>query len=165
MDHDKPSLYDTDFFRWTSEQADLLRRGHFAEADLANIVEEIETLGRSEKRELASAYRLICLHLLKLLVQPSRATRSWRKTIVRERNTAERVLDDNPSLKGRRADILAGAYKQARKEAAAETGLPVSDFPDTPPFTLEQVEADDFLPATVAGNVPGQTIEDKNGQS
>lgn len=42
MDHNKPSLYDVDFFRWTTEQADLLRRGCFAEADLANIVEEIE---------------------------------------------------------------------------------------------------------------------------
>ena len=156
MDQDPHALplYDQDFFGWATRQADLLRRGRFAEADLANIVEEIETLGRSEKRELESAYRLICLHLLKLMFQPSHTTRSWLNTIVRERNTAERVLDDSPSLKPRRGALLRAAYRQARKEAAAETGLPLSIFPDAPPFTLDQVAADDFLPPLAGRTAP-----------
>ena len=167
MDHSTQgsSSYDDDFFRWTVEQADLLRRGRFAEADLANIVEEIETLGRSEKRELESAYRLICLHLLKMVFQPSHATRSWLRTIVRERNTAERVLDDNPSLKPRRDALLRSAYRQARKEAMAETGLPLPTFPETSPFTLAQIEADDFLPLSIVADLPGLTIEGASGTS
>lgn len=158
-DHQKPSVYDDDFFRWTTEQAELLRHGRFAEADLAHIIEEIESLGRSEKRELGSAYRLICLHLLKMLFQPSHATRSWLNTIVRERNIVESVLDDSPSLKSRRAALLVTAYRQARKEAAAETGLPLATFPEAPPFTIAQIEADDFLPVAIVGDVPHLTIE------
>lgn len=148
MDHDtrQPAAYDDDLFRWATEQAGLLRQGRFAEADLANIVEEIETLGRSEKRALESAYRLICLHLLKMLFQPDRATRSWLNTVVRERNTAEVVLRDSPSLKPRRDALFRSAYRQARKEAAAETELPLAAFPEAPPFTLDQLGADDFLP-------------------
>ena len=162
MDQDPHALplYDQDFFGWATRQADLLRRGRFAEADLANIVEEIETLGRSEKRELESAYRLICLHLLKLMFQPSHASRSWLNTIVRERNTAERVLDDSPSLRPRRDSLFRAAYRQARKEAAAETGLPLSIFPDVPPFTLDQVAADDFLPLPAAGGTPAAIGDD-----
>ena len=163
MDHEtrRPSFYDDDFFRWTTEQADLLRQGRFAEADLGNIVEEIESLGRSEKRELESAYRLICLHLLKMIYPPSRATRSWLNTIVRERNTAESVLEDSPSLKSRRAALLNTAYRRARQEAAAETGLPLPTFPETPPFTLDQVEAEEFLPVSVVEEMPRLTIEGK----
>jgi Domain of unknown function DUF29 len=42
--------YAQDFYGWTQEQARLLREGRFAELDVANVVEEIETLGRSERR-------------------------------------------------------------------------------------------------------------------
>ncbi len=152
MEHDsrKPSLYEDDFFGWTAQQAALLRGGHFKEADLENIVEEIETLGRSEKRELESAYRLICMHLLKMIYQPDRASRSWLKTIVRERNTVENVLDASPSLKARRTELLAKAYRQARKEAAAETGLSRDVFPQHSPFSADQVEDDSFVPLAIS---------------
>ena len=142
----KPSLYDADFHRWTHEQADLLRQGRFADLDIENVVEEIETLGRSEQRELESAYRLIAMHLLKLIVQPSHVSRSWLNTIVRERNTAERTLDESPSLRGKRDALFAHAYRQARKEAASETGLPLASFPEEPPFSLTEVEDETFLP-------------------
>ncbi len=63
------NLYERDFHAWTVEQTRLLRAGHVHRADLANIVEEIETLGRSERAAVRSAYRLVALHLLKLLFQ------------------------------------------------------------------------------------------------
>ena len=153
----KPSLYDDDFYRWTNEQADLLRQGRFGDIDIENIVEEIETLGRSEQRELESAYRLISLHLLKMIHQPARASRSWLNTIVRERNNAESTLHASPSLKGKRDALFARAYRQARKEAATETGIPLLDFPEQPPFTREQIEDETFLPLADMGDLPEPT--------
>ena len=143
LSHD---LYDTDFHAWTVEQARLLRAGDVRHADLANIVEEIETLGRSERAAVRSAYRLVALHLLKLLVQRERASRSWYGTIARERSNAVALLEDSPSLKPRRAELFARAYCEARKEAAAETGLPLSAFPVEPPFTLEELLDEAYPP-------------------
>ena len=139
-------LYEIDFHAWTVRQAALLRKRDLDHADLANLAEEIETLGRSERAALESAYRLIASHLLKLTFQQRRATRSWVSTITRERLNAARTLRDNPSLKPKRAALFASAYRDARKEAAAETGLPLATFPAEPPFTLPQAEDEAFLP-------------------
>ena len=139
-------LYETDFHAWTVEQARLLRAGDIDGVDLANIVEEIETLGRSECAAVRSAYRLIALHLLKLIVQKERASRSWYGTIARERGNAASLLEDSPSLKPQRVELFARAYQEARREAAAETGLPLSAIPAVPPFTLEQLLDEACLP-------------------
>ena len=143
-------LYEVDFHAWTVRQAALLRSGDLGGADLANLAEEIETLGRSERAALESAYRLVASHLLKLQFQARRATRSWVATVTRERLNAARTLRENPSLKPKRAALFASAYRDARKEAAAETGLPLSAFPDEPPFTLAQAEDEAFLPGAPA---------------
>ncbi len=137
--------YETDFLLWTEQQAALLRSGRAAQGDHANIAEEIETLGRSERAALESAYRLIALHLLKLQ-KPGGKSRSWIATITRERLNAARLLRDNPSLKARRNELFDSAYLDARKEAAAETGLPASTFPTAPPFTLDELVDQDFHP-------------------
>ena len=78
-----PARYDEDFHRWSHEQAQLLREGRFDALDRINIVEELETLGRSEAAALRSSLRLIILHLLKLTHQPERASRSWRSSTTR----------------------------------------------------------------------------------
>ena len=44
--------YEEDFYAWTVEQARLLRSGEFSSIDIANVAEEIESLGRSDKREI-----------------------------------------------------------------------------------------------------------------
>ena len=133
-------LYARDFYTWTRRQAELMRAGLFEKIDVANLVEEIETLGRSEAAALESAYRLICLHQLKRLLQPERAaSRSWTNTIIRERLHAVRVLRDNPGLNPSRQELFESAYADARKEAAGETGLPLSLVPEVAPFTLAQI--------------------------
>ena len=141
-------LYHADLYAWTVEQARLLRAGDFGRADLANLVEEIETLGRSERAAVGSACRLVALHLLKLIVQKERASRSWLGTIAGERSNAASLLEDNTSLRPQRADLFARSYRDARKEASAETGLPLSAFPVEPPFTVEGLLDEAYLPTT-----------------
>src|ERR1700691_740820 len=93
--------YDADFYGWANEQAALLREGRLAEADIANIAEEIESIGRSEKRELVSRLAVLLTHLLKWRYQPGGRGSSWRASIVVQRRALERHLADNPRLKTR----------------------------------------------------------------
>lgn len=132
------SLYDQDFYAWTRQQADLLRQGRPMMADLHNIAEEIESLGRKEISELRSRYRLLLQHLLKQMVQPARSSRSWRTTILNQRIEIARHIEDNPSLKAKAAGLFAEAYADARKLAASETGLAIDLFPAEVPFTRDQ---------------------------
>ena len=143
MDED---LYETDFYTWTQRQAEHLRAGRLDRADLDNIAEEIDSLGKSQAAALRSAYRLIAMHLLKLMVQPGRATKSCRSTIIRERLNVEDRLADGPGLKPGRAELFEQAYAGARRGAAAETGLPLARFPVDPPFTVDEIEDGDFWP-------------------
>ena len=134
------SLYERDFYSWALAQAALLRAGRFAEIDMANVADELETLGRAEASALGSSYRQIVLHLLKWQYQPGRRAKDWKAAVLRERAHAADVLETSPGLKPRKQELLAKAYQSARKEAAIETDLPMSTFPDACPFTLEQVE-------------------------
>ena len=74
-------LYDQDFYAWANEQAGLLRDGRFSEADIAHIAEEIESMGKTEKRELVSRFTILLLHLLKWQFQPGLREASWRTSI------------------------------------------------------------------------------------
>ncbi len=143
------NLYETDFHGWTDEQSRLLRSGRIDAADILNIAEEIEALGRSEARALKSCYRLIAMHLLKATYQPEKALRSWDATITEQRLALKDVLDDNPGLKPNRAATFAAAYADARKQAVAETGLRPSTFPEEPPFGIDDVESDGRLPGSL----------------
>ena len=138
-------LYETDSYGWTQRQAALLKAGRFERVDLANVIEEIETLGRPEAAALEAAYRLIRLHQLKRILRPERAaSRSWTNAIVRERLNATRVLQDDPGLKPRTAALFARAYADARKEATAETRVALREVPTIPPFTLAHVMDEAF---------------------
>ena len=133
-------LYERDFFSWTARQAALIRDGRLDDIDRENVAEEIESMGRSQAASLESAYRLICLHQLKRMLQPERDGRSWSLTIGRERLRAARLLRQNPGLKPRRSELFANAYSDARAEAS----LPAGRFPEEPPFTLQEIEDVDF---------------------
>ena len=139
-------LYERDFHLWCLRQARLLKERRFAELDLDNVVEELESLGREQAAKLYSSYRVLLMHLLKWAWQPRRRTRGWQGTIVRERLAAARQLAQNPGLKPRRAGLFADAYAAARKEAAAETGIVLAAFPETCPFTIEQALDEAFWP-------------------
>jgi hypothetical protein len=146
------TLYDTDYYSWCLEQAAALRRvvgervNTSVPIDWENVAEELEDLGESRARELRSRYVVLLLHLLKWAYQPSRRTRSWRATIVEQREEIAQVLAENPGLRAHQGASLADAYRSARKRAAAETGLPISALPEQCPFTLEQAADDAFWP-------------------
>lgn len=142
----RPDLYERDFYTWALEQAAHLRAGRLAELDLANLAEEIEGLARAEARELRNRYATLLTHLLKWEFQPERRSTSWAGTIAHERVEIEDLLDDNPGLKPRQSELFAKAYRSARAGAAAETKLPLSSFPATCPYTLEQAMDEMFWP-------------------
>ena len=146
-DRSESALYESDFHTWTEHQAAYLRQGRYEAVDLANVAEEIEALGRSQLAALRSSYRLIAMHLLKLMHQPERATASRENTINRERGEIADLLDDNPGLKPKRAALFAKAYASARADAAFETRLAIERFPEQPPFSFGDVEAKQFWPA------------------
>ena len=141
------ALYEHDFITWSERQATFLREGRYDLVDVANVAEEIESLGKSQLATLRASYRLIAMHLLKLMQQPEKATASWENTINRERGNVADLIEDNPGLKPKRAALLEKAYASARSDAAFETRIDVRRFPETSPFTLEQIEDKAFWPA------------------
>ncbi len=140
------SLYERDFYAWANEQAALLRAGKLESADIENIAEEIESMGRSEKRELINRLAVLLLHLLKWHYQPGLRSTSWRLTIREQRLRLVDHLGDNPSFKSKVVEAIRDAYRLARVGAARETGLAEDTFPSTCPFSFDQAMADDFWP-------------------
>lgn len=139
-------LYERDFYEWTVWNAQLLRAGRPEQADLLHIAEEIEDMGKREKRALTSRLSLLIAHLLKWQVQHDRRTRSWEATIRLQRREVRRILEDMPSLRGFAADSLPQIYSDAVVIAVAETNLPDQDFPAACLFELDQVLEEGFLP-------------------
>ena len=146
MPNPRPSLYEQDFYAWANEQAALLRAGALSDADIEHIAEEIESMGRTEKRELASRLTVLLVHLLKWQFQAERQTNSWRSTIRIQRIDLADLLADNPSLKAQLSDTVAASYRKAAIMAAGETGLPEATFPPVCPWTFEQIGSEDFWP-------------------
>jgi predicted nucleic acid-binding Zn-ribbon protein len=142
----KGSLYDRDFFAWSREQAALLRDGRAAEADLEHIAEEIESMGKTEKRELVSRLTVLLLHLLKWRFQPSGRGASWRLSIANARDEIADLVEDNPSLKAQLDEVTASAYRYARRKAAIETELGEERFPARSPWSFAEATAEDFWP-------------------
>lgn len=140
------STYDRDFYAWTAEQAALLRAGRLSEADAEHIAEEIETLGRGEKRELVNRLAVLLLHLLNWVHQPERRGKGWQLTIEEQRRQLARHLRDNPSLRAVLDEAMADAYGDAVLRAERETDLPRDVFPWSCPYSFEQAADDAFWP-------------------
>lgn len=138
--------YQEDFYAWTVEQARLLRSGELSSIDAANLAEEIESLGRSDRRELESRMTVLLMHLLKWQKQSKLRSRSWSGTIFEQRRRVEKLLKESPSLRALVNEALAGVYTEAREAASNETGLPETEFPVACPFTPDEVLTRDFLP-------------------
>ena len=138
--------YEKDFYSWTQEQAVLLKNGRFSELDIDNLIEEVESMGRSEKRELESRLTILLLHLLKWKYQEVRRGRSWQLSIDEQRIQFEETLNENPGLKPRLDEIIKKAYKLAVIKAARETKISKAVFPECCPWNLAQFIEEGFYP-------------------
>lgn len=140
------TVYEEDFYAWLMENVQLLRQRRLAEIDVNNIAEELESLGRSEWRELINRLALLLAHLLKWQYQPQKRSPSWKYTIREQRRAVLDLLNDSPSLRYELAEKLAEAYKKAILTAAKETRLSETRFPSGCPFSLEQALDESFWP-------------------
>ena len=119
------SLYERDFFLWTQEQAEALRRaaheGSNLPLDWENLAEEIESLGNSDKREILSLLEILVEHLLKLAASPADLPRrQWRKEVRAFRRKLNRILQDSPSLRARVPEFLQEAMPAALLDVEEE---------------------------------------------
>lgn len=131
--------YETDFYQWTQQQAALLRQGQWSQVDAANLAEEIDSMGKSDRRAIWSHLINILLHLLKWQYQPERRGNSWTESIDNGREQLDWLIKDSPSLRPKLPQFVDDIYPRARRKAAHETGLPLSTFPEQCPFTVEQI--------------------------
>lgn len=145
-DNKSANLYETDFYAWCHEQARLVRERRFDDLDQENVAEELESMGRSDKKEMRSRLEVLIAHLLKWKYQPGARKPGWMSTIDEQRSEIASVIEDSPSLKYYPASIAKGRYRAARLKAAKETGIDFTLFPEDCPFTPEQILDPEFLP-------------------
>lgn len=138
--------YEADYARWCTEQGALLRDGRLDALDRENLAEEIESLGRSDRREIESRLKVLLTHLLKWRHQPEGRCGSWRSTIRDQRRGIAKILKESPSLHTHPAKALKDEYGYAVSDAIDETGLPEDAFPSACPFTIDQILDPAFLP-------------------
>lgn len=141
-------LYEQDFYAWTQAQAALLDARQWDALDIPHLVEEVDSLGKSQRNALESRLEKLVLHLLKWRYQPDKRVRghSWEDTIREQRRRIGRLLEQNPSLRPTVPVVLAESYAYVRQRTHLQTHLPLSTFPTSCPWTIEQVLADDFWP-------------------
>ncbi|MEA5620413.1 DUF29 domain-containing protein [Cronbergia sp. UHCC 0137] len=140
------NLYEQDFYLWIETTAKQLKTGQLAQVDLVNLIEEIESMGRSEKRTIESNLVVLLMHLLKYKYQPEKRTNSWLSTIFEHRRRLRKHLKDSPSLKNYLLEVFTECYQDARQQAALETSLLIDIFPVDSPFTVDESLNQDFLP-------------------
>ncbi|HZK99756.1 MAG TPA: DUF29 domain-containing protein [Caulobacteraceae bacterium] len=140
------TAYETDVVAWANEQAALLRAGKFSALDIEHIADEVEDVGKSEKRELASRMAVLLAHLLKWRFQPERQGRSWRRTIDGQRRAIAIHLKNVPGLKPSFADAewWQVVWTDAATKAFDDAGL--QEIPEACPWSPDQILDPDFLP-------------------
>jgi hypothetical protein len=131
------SLYETDFAEWSDQMAKLLREGRFDQVDLENVAEEIESLGRSERKAVRSQLQRLMMHTVKQQIQPDRDGTSWQRSIREARQALLDDIEESPSLRTHLQKNMQKLYKRAVEEALIETSLDYSSLPRECPWTLD----------------------------
>ena len=138
--------YDHDFYAWALHNAKLLSARRFSEIDIEHLVEELEDVGKSERRALESHIRNLLLHLLKWQYQPHLRGSSWRQSIRNARIAVAKITRDSPSLKPLITQTMVDEYQNAKADAVDETGLPDNIFPIACPYAENDLFRQDFWP-------------------
>lgn len=131
--------YADDYAAWLAHQVALLQAKRYRELDLPNLIDEVESLGRSDFKAFVSAIEVVLVHMLKWDHQPDRRTRSWQSSIVEHRRRIAKELRDSPSYKARIDEAVADAYDTAAARASAETELPIGTFPEACPYDWKAI--------------------------
>jgi hypothetical protein len=145
LEANRQSLYETDYLKWIDTIIEKLRLQDYSNIDWENLIEEIEDMGRSERKSLKSNLIVVLTHLLKWQYQPEFRSGSWKGSIVEHRRRIREALSDSPSLKPYLEEVFAGCYLDAVEQASAETGLAVETFPQECPYTSAEVLNSNFL--------------------
>lgn len=140
------TLYEQDFCLWAETMADLLKNRQADQLDLQNLIQEIETMGRSLKKSLQSNLEVLLTHLLKWKYQTHKRSSSWEISVREHRRRILEQFRESPSLKRYFDLVFEQAYEQARKQASIETSLHITTFPVSNPFPKEKILEEDFLP-------------------
>ena len=148
------TLYSKDYTAWAHRTAELLKAGRFSELDIDHLLEELESMGASERRELESRLSVLLAHLLKWGYQYQQLSkrwqefdgRSWKNTIIHQRTQIQINFTKHPGTKQFLSDSILEAYDNARILAAEETGLPLDTFPAACPYSQAQILSKDFYP-------------------
>jgi hypothetical protein len=154
------ALYQTDYSTWAIRTAELIRTGRYTELDVEHLLEELSDMSKSDRHELENRLTILLAHLLKWEYQLTTLSerwrefdgRSWRVTIIEQRNRIARHLQKAPGLKAALAPTLIDAYAEARQLASDETGLPIVTFPLACPYSIAQVLDNQYYPAANASN-------------
>jgi hypothetical protein len=143
------SLYDKDYQCWLDQTVAQLWSQDFDNLDLENLIEEIESLGKSDKRAISSYLMRLCEHLLKVKYwQSERETcfRGWRLEIRNFRLQIQGILKDSPSLRNHLRENFVVEYQNGRKLLLDGSDLEPLLIPEEPTFKLEQALDEDWLP-------------------
>ena len=135
-------LYAADEVAWYDRMAALARAGRADALDLPHLAEELELMGKSERRAVRSRLETLICHRLKWDHQPAKRGRSWLVTINRDARYLAETFTDSRTLLNYATDVLAVVYLRAAGYAVTETGLPRTIFPADCPYTLTDLTAD-----------------------
>ena len=145
----KLSLYEQDFYLWIQKTVELLQQGELGQLDVENLIEEIDSMGKSQRRKLKTRLTVLIEHLLKLqywTTEKEYNARGWLNTIVEQRRQIAYILADSPSLKSVLNDIFLDCYQDARRDTLRKYPLSKMLFPQKSPFSLLELLDPDFIP-------------------
>ncbi|ACK68227.1 protein of unknown function DUF29 [Rippkaea orientalis PCC 8801] len=133
------TLYDKDYHLWLQETVQLLQDGQLQELDIPDLIEEIQDMGKSQRKAVKSNLKVILWHLLKYKYQPEKRSNSWKSSIIKHRKRIRDAFEDSPSLKRYFNKIFDQSYQDSRELALAETGLSIETFPLEYSFTIAEI--------------------------
>jgi len=142
----RQNLYETDYLQWIETTVEKLRSQDYSNIDWENLIEEIESMGRSERKSIRSNLIVVLIHLIKWQFQPELRSRSWQSSIFEHRRRINDDIKDSPSLKPYLQEVFDQCYSDAVKQASIETGLHIQVFPQLCPYTSIEVLDSNFLP-------------------
>jgi hypothetical protein len=134
----KVKLYDLDYLQWVEDIANKLRARDFEHLDIENLIEEIEDLGISEKKELLNRLATLLEHLLKrIYIDMPQEFNGWERTIREQRRQIKRAVKFSPSLGPLFDQFFDEAFGDALDEVQKEKGYKSIQFPDTWQFSRD----------------------------